>query len=43
MGMNKRKKKKKNNESLPSKDTDEKRVMHSKSDNIEIMVNYKSD
>ena len=28
---------------ISSKDTDEERVMHSKSDNIEIMINVKAD
>ena len=28
---------------MSSKDTDEKRLMHSKSDNIEIMINDKAD
>ena len=28
---------------MPSKDNDEERVMHSKSDNIEIMINDEAD
>ena len=28
---------------MSSKDNDNERIMHSKSDNIEIMVNYKAD
>ena len=28
---------------ISSKDNSEERVMHSKSDNIEIMINYKAD
>ena len=28
---------------MSSKDNDNERIMHSKSDNIEIMINYKAD